>query len=115
MAHDAGRCVGAPWGVQPIAPPSRLCHVGGMSTLIAEPSLQEVPETLADCSQPCHAGFEGLNEAQRAFRAEIVHRAHSMWECKGRPVDSQLDDWLAAEAEVLRESGAPVPLVVRAP
>ena len=115
MAHDAGWCVGAPWGVQPMAPPSGLCHVKGMSTPIAQPSLQEVPETQADCSQPCHAGFEGLNEAQRASRAEIVHRAHSIWECKGRPDGSQLDDGLAAEAEVLRENPAPAPPENRTP
>lgn len=52
-------------------------------------------------ASPCRDGFAGLTPAAQAQRAEIVHRAHSIWECKGRGTDHQLADWLEAEAEVL--------------
>ena len=48
--------------------------------------------------------FAGLNSVERAAHAEMLHRAFSIWECRGRPVNSQLSDWLEAETEVLRES-----------
>ena len=49
-------------------------------------------------------GFSGLYNAERAAHAEIAHRAYSIWECKGRRDDSQLEDWLEAEAEVRDET-----------
>ena len=52
---------------------------------------------------PCQPGFEGLSAAARASRAEILHRAYSIWESHGSPDNSQMSDWLAAEAEVLSE------------
>jgi hypothetical protein len=55
-------------------------------------------------SRPAPDGFEGLNPAEQALRAEVVCRAHSIWESKGRPENSQLADWLEAEAEVLQEA-----------
>lgn len=57
-------------------------------------------------SPPCHGNFEGLNAAERRLHAEILCRAHSIWECKGRPDNSELADWLEAEAEVTSESQA---------
>ena len=64
-----------------------------------------VPQNSDQCfSQPCHAGFEGLNAVERAAHAEILHRAYSIWECKGRPDNCQLAHWLEAKAEVMGES-----------
>ena len=54
--------------------------------------------------QPCHDGFRYLTATERASRAEILHRAYSIWESKGSPADSQLADWLEAESEVLSEA-----------
>jgi hypothetical protein len=55
-------------------------------------------------SPPGPDGFEGLTAAEQAVRAEVVCRAHSIWESKGRPENSQLADWLEAEAEVAHEA-----------
>ena len=52
---------------------------------------------------PCLPGFEEIVDKQRASHAEILHRAHSIWESKGRRDDRQLADWLEAEAEVLAQ------------
>lgn len=49
-------------------------------------------------------GFEGLLSTDRAAREEILHRAHSIWEAAGRPENRALDNWLAAETEVLGDS-----------
>lgn len=54
-------------------------------------------------SQPCHDGFRYLTVTERAARAEILHRAYSIWESKGSAGNSQLSDWLEAESEVLSE------------
>ena len=43
----------------------------------------------------------GLSGSTRAAREQILHRAYAIWEGKGRPDNSQLEDWLQAEAEVL--------------
>ncbi|HEX2852000.1 MAG TPA: DUF2934 domain-containing protein [Opitutaceae bacterium] len=48
-------------------------------------------------------GFEGLLSTDRAAREEILHRAYSIWECAGRPENREVENWLAAEAEVLGE------------
>jgi hypothetical protein len=37
------------------------------------------PDSTSPCLRPCHDGFEGLTEVQRAARAEILHRAYSIW------------------------------------
>lgn len=55
-------------------------------------------------SAPCRDGFGGLAVPDQAKRAEVLHRAHSIWESKGRGDDHQLADWLEAEAEVLAET-----------
>ena len=60
-------------------------------------------ESEPGASQPCHDGFRNLTVTERASRAEILHRAYSIWESKGSPENSRLDDWLEAEAEVLSE------------
>jgi hypothetical protein len=53
---------------------------------------------------PGCAGFEALGAKERSTHAEILCRAHSIWQGKGQPDNSQLADWLQAEAEVLGES-----------
>ena len=63
-----------------------------------------LPHYQPDEQQPILDGFEGLNTLQRAQRAEILCRAYSLWDCKGRPDNSQLADWLEAEAQVLGEA-----------
>jgi hypothetical protein len=55
-------------------------------------------------STPGLKGFEGLLSTDRAAREEILHRAHSIWEAAGRPDNRALENWLAAEAEVLGDS-----------
>ena len=62
-----------------------------------------LPHYQPDASPRCHDGFEGLNTEERSAHAEILCRAHSIWECKGQPSNSQLADWLEAQAEVLGE------------
>ena len=62
-----------------------------------------LPHYQPDAPLPCHDGFEGLNAEERSAHAEILCRAHSIWESKGQPNNSQLADWLEAEAEVLGE------------
>ena len=63
----------------------------------------DLPSPESDHPYPCHAGFEGLDETQQAAHAEILHRAHSIWLSNGCPENSQMADWLKAEAEVLSE------------
>lgn len=53
---------------------------------------------------PCPSNFADPGAADRRTHAEIIVRAHSIWESKNRPDNSQLDDWLEAEAEVLGEA-----------
>lgn len=49
-------------------------------------------------------GHAEENAALQAAHAEILHRAYSIWESKGRLESGQLEDWLEAEAEVLSET-----------
>ena len=44
----------------------------------------------------------GFVMSGRAAREEILHRAHAIWEREGRPQNRKLDNWLEAEADVLR-------------
>ncbi len=53
---------------------------------------------------PCHVGFGGMTKAEQAVRAEVLHRAYSIWENSGRPAGSAVSDWLQAETEVLNET-----------
>jgi hypothetical protein len=55
-------------------------------------------------AQECLDGFGGLNVADCAARAEILHRAYSIWESKGRPEGSHLADCLEAQAEVSEQA-----------
>jgi len=64
------------------------------------PAALFLPHYQADSVPPCPDGFAGLNPKQRAERAEILCRAHSIWEGKGRPDNSALADGLEAEAQV---------------
>ena len=68
------------------------------------PSAFVLPHYQPDPGQPGQDGFEGLDLKQRAVRAEILCRAHSIWESKGRPDNSELADWLEAEAQVMSEA-----------
>lgn len=45
-----------------------------------------------------------MTTVERGAHAEILHRAFSIWESKGRLETSQLADWLEAEAEVSQET-----------
>jgi hypothetical protein len=45
-----------------------------------------------------------LKSTDRAAREEIQHRAYSIWAATGRPEHRELEHWLAAEAEVVRET-----------
>lgn len=75
-----------------------------METLVPFPPLPLGFHATTLNSESCGDGFAGLTAADQARRAEILHRAHSIWESKGRGPDHQLADWLEAEAEVLAES-----------
>ena len=68
------------------------------------PSAFVFPHYQPDTPPPCHEGFEKLNADECSAHAEMLHRAYSIWECKGRPVNSQMADWLEAQAEVLGEN-----------
>ena len=54
-------------------------------------------------AQPSHDGFESVHALAQAEHDETLCRAYSIWDCKGRPGNSQMADWLQAEAEVLSE------------
>ena len=54
-------------------------------------------------SQPARDGFESVHALEQAEHDEMLCRAYSIWDCKGRPGNSQLADWLQAETEVLGE------------
>lgn len=75
-----------------------------MKALTPEPTRPAPPDAESETDSPPADGFEGLSAEGRVRRAEIMHRAHSIWVSKGRPADSQLADWLEAEAEVLQET-----------
>ena len=79
----------------------RFCAMNSSPSTQSSPVL---PDFEPDSSQARHDSFEGLNATERASRAEILFRAHSIWESKGRPHDSQLADWFEAETEVLSET-----------
>jgi len=66
------------------------------------PRTPVIPDFAPDSE--CHKGFEGMDEKERARRAEILHRAYSIWERKGAHHDTHLDDWLEAEKEVSKET-----------
>ncbi len=51
----------------------------------------------------CLDGYTGVTAKERAAHAEIIQRAHSIWESAGRPENRELDHWLQAEAEVRQE------------
>lgn len=74
-----------------------------MTPLPFLPRPQGFPQVESAHPSPEHDGFEGMGAKQRATRAEILHRAYSIWECKGRPDDTALADWLEAEAEIREE------------
>ena len=74
-----------------------------MKALTLEPTSPSPTDAETETVSPPADGFAGLSVEARILRAEIMHRAHSIWVSKGRPVDSQLADWLEAEIEVLRE------------
>jgi hypothetical protein len=74
-----------------------------MTPLPFLPTPQGFPPAEAGLPPPEHDGFGGLNPAERATRAEILHRAYSIWESKGRPEGSAVADWLAAETEIRNE------------
>lgn len=44
---------------------------------------------------------KGLVSADRAAHEEILHLARTIWERKGRPEGSDLENWLEAEREIL--------------
>jgi hypothetical protein len=54
-----------------------------------------------DHTTPVHEGFMGMTCADRAPREEILHRAYAIWESEGHPDHRKLENWLAAEAEIL--------------
>lgn len=62
-----------------------------------------VSESDPEIVQPCHEGFAGLTAEARATRAETLFRAHSIWDNNGRPDNTEVADWLAAETEVRNE------------
>jgi hypothetical protein len=75
-----------------------------MESLISKHSPPVLPDSEPSSAQPCRDGFQGLDAPERALRAEILHRAYSIWVSKGRMENSHVADWLEAEAEVLSES-----------
>lgn len=87
-------------------PPDRSRDRGESSP---EPHQVDRPESLDPkplVRAPCHDGFFGLDESQCTLRAEILHRAYSIWESKGRPDNDAVANWLAAEAELKNEPGS---------
>jgi hypothetical protein len=70
---------------------------------IPEKSIATAPSFEIERQQPSLDGFAGMTAADRASRAEILHRAFSIWENSGRPNGSEMAHWLQAEAEVLSE------------
>lgn len=42
------------------------------------------------------------DESKHVFPDHIATRAHQLWEARGCPAGDGVDDWLAAEAELLR-------------
>ena len=46
-------------------------------------------------------GANGLTSADRAMREEILHRARSIWEARGRPSGLDVAIWLEAESEIV--------------
>ena len=74
-----------------------------MKTTDPAPCAFALPSSQPIDPVPDHGGFEGKEMEARCLHAEILCRAHSIWECKGRPDNSGLADWLQAEAEVMGE------------
>lgn len=53
---------------------------------------------------PALEELAGLTATDRAAREEILHRAYAIWENEGHPPERKLDNWLEAEAAVLRRA-----------
>jgi hypothetical protein len=54
---------------------------------------------LTHLSEPLD-GSNGLTSTDRAMREEILHRARTIWEQRGRPTGVDLSIWLEAENKV---------------
>lgn len=45
-----------------------------------------------------------MKSSDRAAHEEIQHLAYAIWESEGHPENRQLDNWLQAEDEVLKDA-----------
>jgi Protein of unknown function (DUF2934) len=74
-----------------------------MKPKIPRASVTSVLDPEITPSAPDLRGFHGSAAPEIAAHEEILQRAYSIWECAGRPGNSELSNWLAAKAEVLAE------------